>query len=80
MDQSMNYKPVAAFDCNSSVSEYYLYMDWLRMNIRGETIQQEEKKTTGDVVDCFTSAESQSIRVPSTQKDILGTAQRLFLK
>ena len=28
MGQSGNYKSVAAFDCDSSVSEYYLYMDW----------------------------------------------------
>jgi len=41
MGQSGNYKPVAAFDCNSSVSECI----WTgRMNIRGETIQQRKRK------------------------------------
>ncbi len=78
MGQSGNYKPVAAFDCNSSVSEYYLYMDW-QNEYQRRNYTAKEKKTTGDVVDYFTSAESPSIRVPSTQKDILGTAQRLFL-
>lgn len=78
MGQSGNYKPVAAFGCNSSVSEYYLYMDW-QNEYQRRNYTAKEKKTTGDVVDYFTSAESPSIRVPSTQKDILGTAQRLFL-
>lgn len=78
MGQSGNYKPVAAFDCDSSVSEYYLYMDW-QNEYQRRNYTAREKKTTGDVVDFFTPAESPRIRVPSTQKDILGTAQRLFL-
>ena len=78
MGQSGNYKPVAAFDCDSSVSEYYLYMDW-QNEYQRRNYTAKEKKTTGDVVDYFTPAESPKIRVPSTQKDILGTAQRLFL-
>ena len=78
MGQSGNYKPVAAFDCDSSISEYYLYMDW-QNEYQRRNYTAKEKKTTGDVVDFFTPAESPKIRVPSTQKDILGTAQRLFL-
>ena len=78
MGQSGNYKPVAAFDCDSSVSEYYLYMDW-QNEYQRRNYTAREKKMTGDVVDFFTPAESPKIRVPSTQKDILGTAQRLFL-
>lgn len=78
MGQSGNYKPVAAFDCDSSVSEYYLYMDW-QNEYQRRNYTAREKKTTGDVVDFFTPAESPRIRVQSTQKDILGTAQRLFL-
>ena len=78
MGQSGNYKPVAAFDCDSSISEYYLYMDW-QNEYQRRNYTAKEKKTTGDVIDFFTPAESPKIRVPSTQKDILGTAQRLFL-